>query len=149
MLMSSGRGSPFYSMGVIGESMIAGATNAALYAEWLGHIEAEETKDAFTFIVGLAAALMSYTCHPQHKGVVRDFRFFLSETQEMPFAFIPNKSWLLFYFRAPAVRSRAYSPSTLKDAFEDSFVENARGEWTVKLRCVSDVKRLWSILALS
>lgn len=128
--------------------MISGATNSNLYAEWLNHIESEEAKDAFAYIVGLASALRDHRCHPQQKGVVRDFRFYVGETQELPFAFIPNKSWLLFYFRAPAVRGGAYLPASVQEAF-DSFVENSRGEWTVKLRCIADVKRLWRILEIT
>lgn len=127
--------------------MISGAVKAELYAEWLAHIEAEETKDAFGYIIGLAAALTKYTCHPQRKGVVRDFRF-VDGRMEIPFAFIPNKAWLLFYFRAPAVRSGAHSFSVLQAAF-DSAAENTRGEWTVKLRSIPDVKRLWRLLELS
>lgn len=127
--------------------MIAGALNTNLYAEWLAHIEAEETKDAFSYIVGLAAGLTGYECHPQLKGVVRDFRF-VNGQKEMTFALIPNKTWLLFYFRLPAVRAGRYSFSSLQAAF-DSTSENPRGEWTVKLRSISDVQRLWRFLELN
>jgi hypothetical protein len=127
--------------------MIAEALNAELYARWLAHIEVDETKDAFSFIVGRAASTTGYACHPQLKGAVRDFRF-INEKNEQPFAFIPNKSWLLFYFRQPAVRSGLYSFGELQAAF-DSANENGSGEWTVKLRSISDVRRLWGILKLS
>ena len=126
--------------------MLSAARNTELYPEWLQHIESEETKDAFRYLVGLAAGLTSLTCHPQFKGDVRDFRF-LNARDEQPFSFIPNKSWLLFYFRAPAVRSGMYSLGVLRAALE-SASENNSGEWSVRLRSIADVQRLWSILAV-
>ena len=52
--------------------MIVGALNTKLYAEWLAHIEVDEAEDAFSYMVGLAAGLASYECHPQLEGVVRE-----------------------------------------------------------------------------
>ena len=128
--------------------MLADAKNGALYGEWLSHIDAEDTRDAFQCLVGRAATLESLTCHPQQKGVVSDFRFMDPSSNEQPFALIPNKRWLLFYFRAPAVRSGRYTFSDLKAAF-DSASENARGEWTIKVRSIDDVRRLWSLLEIN
>ena len=122
--------------------MLSAARNTELYPEWLQHIESEETKDAFRYLVGLAAGLTSLT----FKDDVRDFRF-LNARDEQPFSFIPNKSWLLFYFRAPAVRSGMYSLGVLRAALE-SASENNSGEWSVRLRSIADVQRLWSILAV-
>ena len=126
--------------------MLSAARNTELYPEWLKHIESAETKDAFRYLVGLAAGLTSLTCHPQFKGDVRDFRF-LNAREEQPFSFIPNKSWLLFYFRAPAVRSGKYSPEVLRATFE-SANENSSGEWTVRLHSIADVQRLWNIVTV-
>jgi hypothetical protein len=126
--------------------MLAQAQNAELYAEWLAHIEAPETREAYCYLVGRAAVLRSLKCHPQHKGVVRDVRF-MDERNEQPFSFIPNKTWLLFYFRAPAVRSGKYSFQALSGAF-DSAAENDSGEWTVKLRCIADIQRLFAVLSI-
>lgn len=126
--------------------MVAQTQNAELYAEWLAHIEATETQDAFCYLVGRAVVLRSLKCHPQHKGVVRDVRL-MDERNEQLFSFIPNKTWLLFYFRAPAVRSGKYSFNALSCAF-DSAAENNSDEWTVKLRCIADVQRLFALLSL-
>jgi hypothetical protein len=129
--------------------MLAEAVNAEMYGEWLAYIETEGTRDAFLYLVGLAACVTGYTCFPKPKGVVRAFRFMLAgNEEEQPFAFIPNQEWLLFYFRLPAVRSGRYSFDTLREAF-DSANENEAGEWTVKLRSISEVKRLWRILAVA
>ena len=67
--------------------------------------------------------------------------------REQPFSFIPNKQWLLFYFRAPAVRSGRYCLKDLQQQF-DSASKNTCGQWTVKLRSISDAKRLWQFLDL-
>ena len=71
----------------------------------LSHIESDDARDAFHYLVGRAATLKCFVCHPQQKGVISDFRFIVLNRDEMPFAVSPNKRWLLFYFRAPAVRS--------------------------------------------
>ncbi len=128
--------------------MLAGSIGDTLYPEWLAHIESEAARDAFHYLVGRAASLKSFVCHPQQKGVISDFRFITAIGDEMPFAVIPNKRWLLFYFRAPAVRSAKYSLPALAAAF-DSASENSSGEWTVKLRSIADVKRLWEILSIN
>ena len=127
--------------------MLKGALNSELYSEWLASIEQAETREAFTYLVGLAACLGGYSCHPQKKGVVRDFRF-LNAQEEQPFAFIINQKWLLFYFRLPAVQGRHYSLDQVKAAFDSATVTNT-GEWTVKLQSIQDVKRLWSLLGFA
>jgi len=124
--------------------MIKGALNSELYSEWLASIEQAETREAFAYIVGLAASLGGYTCHPQKKGVIRDFRF-LNAQKKQPFAFIINQKWLLFYFRLPAVKGRHYSLDQVQATFDSTTVTNT-GEWTVKIQSIQDVKRLWSLL---
>jgi hypothetical protein len=113
--------------------------NAELYADWERFIEAPDTRAAFRYLVGLAACSTRFNCHIQWKGDVRDFRF--HELAEQPLSFITNQRWLLFYFRPPAVASGQYSREHLARDF-DSFDENTRGEWKVKLRSVADVERL-------
>lgn len=125
--------------------MLASARNADLYAEWLKYIEAQETRDAFVYLVGLSACLREWACHPERKGEVRDFRFMHGGT-EQPFAFIVNKKSLLFYFRAPATRSGRYRFEELQAAFEET--KQVRDEWTVRLVSIADVQRLWRFLSL-
>ncbi|WP_018141537.1 hypothetical protein [Thioalkalivibrio sp. ALJ7] len=127
--------------------MISEAKNADLIGKWLRHIQSEETEEAFVFLVGRSAALVGYECFPEAKGDVRDFRFYRDGTREQPFAFIVNRKWLLFYFRAPAVQGGAYGFKHLQAEF-DSAAENTAGEWTVKIRSLCDAKRLWRLLAL-
>jgi hypothetical protein len=107
-----------------------------------------ETGDAFRYIIGFAATLKGFDCHPGLHGKIRDFRFFDRESDEQPFAFIPNKKWLLFYLRPQAVRSGKYSLEDLRTVFKD--VGTIQPEhWTVKLQTVDDVKKLAAFLHLS
>ncbi|MCC5809135.1 MAG: hypothetical protein JJU06_02080 [Ectothiorhodospiraceae bacterium] len=127
--------------------MLSEAKNAELVGEWLRHIEAEDVADAFAYLIGQAAAVSGYECYAERKGDVRDFRFYRAGGNEQPFAFIVNKKWLLFYFRAPAVRTGNYAFGKLQEAF-DSVAENTAGEWTVKVRSICDARRLWHLLGL-
>lgn len=120
--------------------MLTDVKNAELYRDWHDFLEEPAARQAFLYLIGIAACSSRYSCHIQWKGEVRDFRFH-DMGGEQPFAFITNKRWLLFYFRLPAVRSSTIDRAMLAADF-DSFNENAAGEWTVKLRCVGDVDRL-------
>ena len=123
--------------------MFAEPWNPELYAN---SFRADDTRDAFCFLVGQAGRLMDYRCHPQQKGAVMDFRFYDAK-DELPFAFIPNTKWLLFYLRKPAIRSGVASFDTLHAAF-DSASRNGSSEWTVRLRSIADVQCLWKLLKL-
>jgi len=125
--------------------MLGETKNSILLAEWLPRIDSPECQDAFRYLIGLAACLPNLACYPQLKGEVQDFRFF-SENGEQRYAFIVNKQWLLFYFRLPTVRSGRHHLPDLRKAF-DSVNVNAKGEWTVKLRSIDDVRRLWEIIS--
>lgn len=129
--------------------MLADAFNSELYFDWLRHIVDVEAKDAFVYIIGYAACLSEYQCHPQFKGKngpLRDFRFFNMQN-EQPFSFIVNQKWLLFYFRLPSVLSKRYSFDIIKGAFPSASINNAR-EWTIKIRTIGDAIILTKILRL-
>lgn len=126
--------------------MIADAVAPDLYVEYLAKIGSDETRDAFFYIVGRASCLKELRCYPKNHGIVPAFRFFTG-AEDQPFAFIPNNNWLLFYFRAPAVRSKRYSFSELKSRFE-STEKNTSGEWTVKLCNIEDVRALFQFLRI-
>ncbi|MCI4431562.1 MAG: hypothetical protein JHC40_20635 [Burkholderiales bacterium] len=127
--------------------MLTEARNASHYREWVEHIAHNETKDAFRYLVGLAAEDPRYNCYPMRKGEVLDFRF-EDAHQEQPFSFITNKGSLLFCFRKPATQAGHWSKELLADHF-DSVSENARGEVTVRLRSIADVQRLWRLIGPS
>jgi len=129
--------------------MLANSLNPEFYKDWLAHIVDSETKDAFIYIAGYAACLSDYNCHPQFKGKngpVRDFRFIDAEGK-LPFAFIVNQQWLLFYLRKPAISSGRYTLETIKSTFP-SVTKNESGEWTIKIKSLPDAKLLTRILGL-
>ena len=126
--------------------MLASDQDFDLYPTWGSWIEAEETRAAFFYLVGIAACSKQFTCHAQWKGEIRDYRFIEIGGSEQPFSFITNQRWLLFYFRPPALRSGQYSRKAISEAF-NSFSENSAGEWTVKLRNICDVDRLVKLLS--
>jgi hypothetical protein len=127
--------------------MLTDSRNSALYSAWLDHIKDGQTRRAFLSIVGLAACLREWQCHPEQKGAVRDVRFFAPDGRQH-FAFIVNIESLLFYFRKPAVQSGKYDFRSLQERF-DGAGQNNSGEWTVRLRGPDDVNRLAEYMALS
>jgi hypothetical protein len=129
--------------------MLARSHNSKLYSDWLEHIRVKGTKDAFLFLVGYAACLTEYECHPQFKGKngpVRDFRF-LDSRGEQRFAFIVNNQWLLFYFRPPAIRSGQYTIEALENVFGE-VSKNSQGAWAVKIRDIENARNLINLLQL-
>lgn len=126
--------------------MLAEAKNAELYQEWFACIQNSEAKDTFRYMIGVAASLSSYTCHPQFKGVIRDFRL-IDSSDEQPFSFIVNKRSLLFYFRLPSVRSNKYSFEALQAEFPAARINSGK-EWTVRVSCIRDVQRLLQFACL-
>ena len=128
--------------------MLTESKNASKYVELLGRISDEGTKDAFRYILGFAATRKDFDCHPGIHGKIRDFRFFDRKNKEQPFAFIPNKKWLLFYLRPPAVQSGKHSFDDLRAIFADARAKQ-KNHWTVKLCSIDDVIRLTAFLGLS
>lgn len=128
--------------------MITAAKNSELYVDWINFIQVPETRDAFRFLVGIAATSEKYICSIHWSGVTRDFIF--ERNGQMPYAFITNRRWLLFYFRAPALNAGVLSRHKLAQDFVD-FKDNPnqRTEWTVRLRSVEDVRRLLTHIDLT
>lgn len=124
--------------------MLEGSLWPELYCEWLEHISDPEARNAYLYLLGLAACSREYVCFPKQKGVVRDFRY-VDSAKRQHFAFIPNAGWLLFYFRLPAIRTGRYSITELQAAF-GSVGTNKAGEWTVKIANIADADRLWKII---
>jgi hypothetical protein len=124
--------------------MLDGSHRPQLYCEWLGRVRDPEARNAFLFVVGLAACSTKFVCFPQQKGVIRDFRFVDDEKRQL-FSFLPTTRWLLFYFRRPAIRTGHYSMTELQSAF-GSVGTNQAGEWTVKIANIEAAQRLWKII---
>lgn len=120
--------------------MLTDVRNPTLYAQWLDYIDDQPTKAAFRYIIGVAACSETLQCHIQWKGEIRDFRLH-DDNGEQVYSFITNRHWLLFYFRAPALRLGRCSRTSLQTDF-DTFEENSAGEWTVKIASITDVSKL-------
>lgn len=125
--------------------MLLEAKNAAILPQHLEYIASESVKDAFIHLVGLAASDGRFQCFGELKGVVRDFRFYDAAGQQ-PFAFIVNRESLLFYFRAPAIRSGSYRLAELEAQFGDVTANNS-GEWTVRIVDLAGAKRVWDYVS--
>lgn len=105
--------------------------NRDLINEFRGYVESNEARTAYDILIDAGRIHNGLSCHPQLKGVVRDFRYY-SDEKTQPFAFIVNQQSLLFYLRLPAVRSKKYSVPDLQRIFE-YVSENAREEITLKI----------------
>lgn len=127
--------------------MLADARNSSFYPDWLDYIESEDAKDAYRYLVGFAAGLRNFHCHPGLHGDYRDFRF-LDQHEEQPFAFGIARRWLLFYFRPPAIRSGRYRFQDLEACFPTANQVNSE-VWTVRLSNIDDVRHLWTILQIT
>lgn len=127
--------------------MIVEVPNSSLYPKWLNHLISDEAKEALQLLIGIAATTQNYNCQIQWKGEngpIKDFRFY-DQAGDQRFSFITNKGWLLFYFRLPAVRSGEYEADQLGTLFK-TFNVNTRGEWTVKLTNIRDVRNLSKVI---
>ncbi len=114
--------------------------NKELLFDFYDYITVDEVKRAFDILVGSACTQTHLKSYPQLKGVVRDFRFYADEKSQ-PFAFIINKTSLLFYLRLPAVKSARYELAKLRDIFPE-IKENNSGEWTIKIQDISDAQSI-------
>lgn len=125
--------------------MLANTTDNNRCIDWSDCIAVEQVRASFQYLVGVAATLRDFDCLIEQKGEVRKLQFYEKQTHEQPFGFVSSREWLLFTFRAPAVRSTAYSLSELQSVFS-SARENEQGEWTVRIRTIEDVDRLVSFI---
>lgn len=124
--------------------MLANPFDSSVFREMAEYISDDGARNAFRYLFGLAAEDPRFTCYPNKKGDVLDFRFD-SPRGDPPFSFIANRSFLLFYFRKPSIDTQRWTVSELNGHF-DSANENPSGEFTVKLRSISDVQRLWRLV---
>jgi hypothetical protein len=124
--------------------MLIDAKDTELLPQFLADIASVDVKNAFVFLVGAGACNARYRCCASMKGVIRVFRIYEGQDTQ-PFAFIVNRESLLFYFRAPAVQSGAFSLADLSTSFPVA-TENNSGEWTVRVSSLADAMRLWSYL---
>ncbi len=125
--------------------MLSEARHATLYRECAQRITDAAVRDAWRHLVGLAAEDPHHSCSPQRQGARLELRFEDAQGVQ-PFACEVRADALLFCFRKPAFLRQHWSEADLAAQF-GTLAENARGDLTVALRTVDDVRRLWPLLA--
>jgi len=116
-----------------------------LLAEHRAHLRRPAAVAAFDALVRAAIELPRYACAPGWHGAIRDFRYDDKSSRERPFAFIVNRSDLLFYVRSSGLQRVSGGFKALKATFA-SATENSRGEWTVRIASKDDADRLNMVL---
>ncbi|MCD9046807.1 hypothetical protein [Luteimonas sp. MHLX1A] len=102
-------------------------------------VHSQDAKRAFHYLMGWASTLPDYECLPGRHGHIRDFRFMRGS--DWDFAFIPNKAWLLFYFRAPSLRPPKFAKAEVLARFPAA-KETSSGEITIRIESLDDAVEL-------
>jgi hypothetical protein len=97
----------------------------------------DDVKKVYFYLVSIPG----WDWEAHQKGIITDVRYYDS-AGEQPYAFIPNKAHLLFYFRPPALRR--CSRNEIEEHFE--IEENKAGEWKVRIGNTDDAMRLAQLL---
>jgi HNH endonuclease len=121
------------------------AWDDTLLAEHRAHIRDVSAGDAFDALVAAAIKMPGYETDPAWRGEVRIFKYVDPASGERPFAFIVNKSDLLFSVRPSGLRFVSGGFWELKRQFSTASV-NPSGEWTVPIASKDDAERLNSFL---
>ena len=124
-----------------GPLRLFGIEGADLYPEWEEHIQDQEGRFAFRLLVQIAISSRQLVLSFKRKGSLKTccLHYRSEQRRRQPYSFIVNKRELKFYFRLSEVRSGRERLREDFDSFDDS---NSKGEWTVKLKTVEDVRRL-------
>jgi hypothetical protein len=117
----------------------------ALLADHRSYIREESAQEAFDALVDAAIELPDYETAPGWHGEIRDFAYYDVASGERPFAFIVNRSDLLFYVRFAGLRRVPGGFAALRNEFS-SASENSRGEWTVRIASGQDADKLNRLL---
>ena len=125
--------------------MRAESWNESLAAELRASISDSEVRDALDELVAYGSSYPGLICEPIMQGVIRTYRFRDTVTNRWPFAFIINRSSLLFYVRLPGLSKLPRGEVDLLRTLPES-ARNAAGELNVRLRTAKDAKRLLAYL---
>ena len=121
---------------------------AERYNELEQGITPYDVRDAFHALLATAR----YNIYPNRKKPAVNFRDgVLPRRDPIPYAFIVNSEWLLFYIREVAFESWQPFEHKLKERYDefdpDQWKSNTPStpQWTVKLACVDDVEFLYRL----
>lgn len=115
--------------------MLTGEKDQTIYRKHYEIIQSNEAKKAYNYLIGWATTLKIHECFPSRK----DFRFMRGN--DWDFAFIPNRKWLLFYFRKPCLNSGKFSKTKIIENFPDT-KENNSGELTIRVKTLEMATQL-------
>lgn len=109
------------------------------------HLVSDAGRQAFDTLVSRAVASPAYNCAAGWHGDIRDFFYNSVVAGNRPFAFIVNRSSLLFYARLPGQGAVPGGLAGLRAQFS-GVNENTLGEWTVRIRTPEEAERLNELL---
>lgn len=113
--------------------MLRGNEDADLIRSHYEWITSQEARRAYCYVVGWASTLPGYLCFPGRHGHISDFRFM--RDGQWDFSFIPNRKWLLFYFRTPALRLPNFTGAGITSKFPDA-VKTSASEFKLRIATV-------------
>lgn len=122
--------------------------SAFIHQKFLDSIEPETIRFICSYMVGEAAALKDFTCHPNkndpEKGTKKHSFRYKYKNGKVPFSFIINKhDGLLFYFRKSSFKHLR------KDDIQRLFPnaqENPAGEITVRIENIKTAHKIVSTI---
>ena len=114
-----------------------------LLMEEFDRVESGSARAAFMYLVTDAVARPAYSCRPGKHGHIYDFRYYYQE--KWCYAFIPNKSSLLWYFRRPLLNEYAVDILSLQNKFGEVKITGSQ-EIAVRLNNFEDAQRITSYL---
>lgn len=113
------------------------------------YLESQERVGALQHVIDEVSSHPSCTEWTCRKGIFYDVNFYYDD--KYYFAIIPNKKWLLWYFRKPALKANSYNlqslekdfpPEKINETLYDKVSVNNSGENTVKLFGMRDARLL-------
>jgi len=116
-----------------------------LLQEHRSYITDVSAQNAFDVLVEHAIASPSFQCAPGWHGQIRDFAYVDSASEERPYAFIVNRTSLLFYVRRPGLPRVEEGLARLRRHFRE-VKENTLGEWTIKVRSSEEAGKVNKLL---
>ena len=116
------------------------------YQDHLAYITSADAKSAYEYLVTAATRSGVFELRAARHGYMKNVTFF--EGVQRPYAIVPAKKWILFYFRTP----RKTHPGLTLDALQKQFAEAGPGqgdEFKVKLQSVPDAQKVVELLGIT
>jgi hypothetical protein len=99
-------------------------------SDLLDCIESTEARQAFLLLITALSGAISVSATPGVHGFIKDFR--VVQNSRNYFAFIPNKQWLLCYFRKPGFSDGMFQIDAILSHFPEA-EKTKQGEMKLKV----------------